>query len=181
MMTVLWFVSGVVLTVVGLACSVGAVLPRDHVATGSLAVRAGADAVWQAIRDVEGLPSWRRSVNKIEGVERDGERGARRWTEHGTHGPMTMIVDECVEAKRLVTRIDDTKLPFGGSWTFELTPVEDADGGGVSTRVRITERGFVKMPPMRAIAKVFMDPRANLVAYLQDLSAKHGGGGGVEE
>ena len=177
MMTAVWFVGGVVLTLVGLACSVGAVLPRDHVATGSVVVRAGVGEVWRTMRDVEGLPAWRPAVKLVEGVERSETRGADRWTEHGSAGPLTLVVDESVEATRLVTRIDDTKLPFGGAWTFELA----GEGDGSATRVRITERGFVKLPPMRAMAWLLMDPRANLVAYLKDLSARHGGSGVVED
>lgn len=168
-MTIVWFVGGLVLTLVGLACSVGALLPRDHVATSSVIVSAPPEAVWNTIRDVAAAPSWRSSVKSVDGVQ--GEPGhAARWTEHGSNGSLTMIVDEEARPARLITRIDDAKLPFGGTWTFELTPEQ------AGTRARITERGFVKLPPMRAMAKLFMDPKATLSEYLKDLAAKHGGG-----
>lgn len=168
-MTIVWFVGGLVLTLIGLACSVGALLPRDHVATGSVVVNASPEAVWHSIRDVAAAPSWRPSVKAIDSVQ--GEPGrAARWTERGDNGSLTMIVDEESQTSRLVTRIDDAKLPFGGSWTFELTPEP------TGTRARITERGYIKLPPMRAMAKLFMDPKATLTTYLKDLAAKHGGG-----
>lgn len=173
MMTALWFVGGLILTVVGLTCSIGAVLPRDHVATGSVVVQGSPTVVWQTIRHVAAAPSWRPSVTKVEVI--DQQNGvATRWTEHGPDGALTMIVDEEASPHRVVTRIDDAGLPFGGTWTIELTE-ESGD-----TRARVTERGFIKLPPVRVLAKLFMDPNATLRRYLKDLAAKHGGSGAVE-
>jgi hypothetical protein len=49
-------------------------------------------------------------------------------------------------------------LPFGGTWTYEL--VED----GATTRVTLTEDGFVKAPLFRGVARLFMKPDATMRA-----------------
>ena len=52
-------------------------------------------------------------------------------------------VTEAIPPRRLVTRIADPNLPWGGTWTTEITP---APGGSV---MRITEDGYVNNPLFR--------------------------------
>ena len=73
-----------------------------------------------------------------------------------------------------LTRIADDTLPFGGTWTFELAPE------GTGTRLRITERGFVKPPPFRFIAKFFLGYTKTIEGYLGDLSQKTGASSPIE-
>ncbi len=168
----LWFVGGLVATVVGVVCMVGAVLPRDHVASGSAVVPASADEVWRLVRTVSEIPSWRKGVSKVDGVE--GEVGsASAWTEHHGTGPLRLIHVGSEAGRRLEMRIDETGQPFGGTWTVELSPE------GAGTRVRVTERGFVKLPPFRFVAKFLIGHRASLVSYLRDLSIAMRGDGVV--
>ena len=68
---------------------------------------------------------------------------------------------------RLVGRIVDDGLPFGGTWAFDLTP----DGAGC--RLRITENGFIKPPPFRYIARL-MGYETTIKAYLGALASKLG-------
>ncbi len=160
----LWFFGGLILIVAGTVCSVGAVLPREHVASGSAVVRATTDATWTRIRDVRNAPSWRRGVTKIEVLEVDAGQ-ARRWTEHSGFGPLTMLLVREQPGKILETKIDDTGRPFGGTWTFELAAEGDA------TRVTITERGWVGPPPFRFLSKFVFGHDTTLRTYLADLSA----------
>lgn len=53
--------------------------------------------------------------------------GPVRWRETGRDGTITYEVDAAEPPRRLVIRIADPKLPFGGTWTYVLEP----DGGGV--------------------------------------------------
>lgn len=49
--------------------------------------------------------------------------------------------------RRMCTRVLDDDIPFGGTWTWELSPEE----GGC--RVRITEEGFVESAVLRYLAR----------------------------
>jgi hypothetical protein len=82
----------VVAAVVAVIAAIGATLPRDHVATRSLAVRRPPEEVWPAIMQAmaaSGVP--------VDVVESDPPR-------------------------RQVTRVKDTEKMFGGTWTITITP-----------------------------------------------------------
>ena len=66
----------------------------------------------------------------------------------------------------LVTRIADTGLAFGGSWTFALQPA--ASG----TRLSITENGEVYNPLFRVMSRFVFGHTATIDRYLGDLQ-KH--------
>jgi hypothetical protein len=68
------------------------------------------------------------------------------------------VTDEVDPNRRMVTRIVDESA-FGGTWTWELEPVE----GG--TRLTLTERGEVYNPIFRTIGKLFLDQRATIEAW----------------
>jgi len=161
---VLLVVAGFVL-LVGLVALVGALLPRGHHATRKARYHASPDALFAVLM---GPPEWRTGVKSF-GIleERDGHK---RWWEEDTHGQK--ITYELVEAKgpqRLVTRIADRGLPFGGTWTFEITP----QGGGIS-EVRITEDGEVYNVIFRAMARFIFGYNASIEGYLRDLGVKFG-------
>jgi hypothetical protein len=82
----------VVAAVVAVIAAIGATLPRDHVASRSLALRRPAEEVWVAIMQAtatSGVP--------VDVVESDPPR-------------------------RQVTRVKDTEKMFGGTWTITITP-----------------------------------------------------------
>jgi hypothetical protein len=68
-----------------------------------------------------------------------------------------------------VTKIADPDLPFGGTWTYELTP---APGGG--TRLAITERGNVKNVVFRFMSRYVFGYTATLDGFLRALGKKGG-------
>ncbi|MBL9031097.1 MAG: SRPBCC family protein [Phycisphaerae bacterium] len=173
-MSIVWFIGGLLATIIGVACMGGALLPRDHVATGSVVVpRSPADA-YRHVRDFARLPSWRPSVSKVEIAEGPAD-APTRWTEHAKGGPLRLhMVRETPDAS-IEIRIDDKGQPFGGTWTIEFSPE------GQGARIRVTERGFVKLPPFRLVAKFVIGHRAALVAYLKDLSGALGGPTTVDE
>jgi len=67
------------------------------------------------------------------------------------------------------TRIADTELAFGGSWTYELarTPT-----GGTS--LSITEDGEVYNPIFRFMSKFFFSPVATIEKVQRSLAKKLG-------
>lgn len=163
----IWFFGGLILIATGTVCCIGAVLPREHVASGSASVPVDRGAVWTRIRDVREAPAWRRGVTKVDILEEDAGR-ARRWTEHSGFGPMTMLLVREEPQSLVETKIDDTGQPFGGTWTFELA------SEGESTRVTITERGWVGPPPFRFLSKFVFGHDTTLKQYLADLRAASG-------
>jgi len=141
---------------------IGALLPKKHVASRSIRVNASPETVWKVI---SGAPMWRPDVKSYE--ELPPQNGHRMWRETDKHGQT--ITYEAVEAsapKRLVTKIADPKLPFGGTWTIEITP--QSQGSLVS----ITENGEVYNPIFRFVSRFIMGHTATIDAYLQALQEK---------
>ena len=70
--------------------------------------------------------------------------------------------------KRLVLKIADPNLPYGGTWTHELAE----DGAG--TVVAVTERGEIYNPIFRAMARLFFGYHSTMEKTLRQLG-KHFG------
>ena len=83
---------GVMAAVVAVIAAIGATLPRDHVASRTLALRRPAEEVWLAI-----MQETAASRVPVDVVESDPPR-------------------------RQVTRVKDTERNFGGTWTITITP-----------------------------------------------------------
>ena len=81
-------------------------------------------------------------------------------------GEMPLETVEAVAPQRLVRKIGPG-LPFGGTWTYELTP----EGGG--TQLKITEDGEVYNPIFRVVGK-FMDQTATITGFMTGLAKKFG-------
>ena len=105
---------GVIVSLIVLVVIIGALLPRDHVATVSARIAATPDAVWDMITDVASHPSWRSDVQRVEALP-STTTGAS-WREHSKNGALTMVVDRADAPRHLITRIADKGLPFGGQW-----------------------------------------------------------------
>ncbi len=166
-MAVVWLVAGVVMVLVGAVILIGSRVPRDHVATGSVVVAGSPERVWTMIRAVSEVPRWRPSVSAVENIE--GPANApTAWTERSGRDSLRFEAGACAEGRSIETRIVDTGLPFGGAWTIEVAPE------GAGTRVTVTERGFVKPPPFRFVAKYIMGHDATLRKYLRDLENAFG-------
>jgi hypothetical protein len=70
--------------------------------------------------------------------------------------------------RKLVSRIAGDNLPFGGTWTFEVTPAGDG------ATLRITERGWVSNPIFRFVLRFVLGYTSNLEMYLRSLGRKFG-------
>ena len=75
---------------------------------------------------------------------------------------------EAVKPTKLVTRIADKNLPYGGTWTYQIVPEDD----GCS--LIITENGEVYNPFFRFVSRFIMGHTATLDAYLKDVRTKLG-------
>jgi uncharacterized protein YndB with AHSA1/START domain len=150
------------------AAAVGYVLPKGHKASRTITVAAPPDAVFGAIADVRRYPEWRRDVKSVDVAPDDGK--GLLFREHGGSGDVLFRFETMDAPRRLVARIADPSLPFGGTWTYELQP------GGAGTALTITEDGEVYNPIFRVMQKLFFSPYKTIDMYQADLKRRLGRG-----
>jgi uncharacterized protein YndB with AHSA1/START domain len=118
--------------------------------------------LWNAVSDFKASPAWRTDLKTVEQVEH--RPGALAWRETGKRGDaITYLTLEAVTDKKLVRKIVDEKLPFGGSWTFELT------SEGEFTLLTISENGEVYNPVFRFVSRFIFGHHASIDKYLSQL------------
>ena len=147
-----------------LAALIGWRLPRAHRASREQVMAATPESIWAAITDVEAFPSWRTDVKTVRRLP--DREGRRAWVEDGGSGKITFVVERSDPPRLLVTRIADPALPFGGTWTYEITPA--ARG----SRLRITEDGEIYNPLFRFMARFIFGYEATMASYFAALETK---------
>ena len=145
---------------------VGLMLPVKHDATVSAAIPAGPESVWAVLTDPASYPKWRGDVTSVEMLPADS--GHMAWREQGKNGAISYAIELAEAPRRLVTRITDKSLPFGGSWEYVMT------GDVAGSRVRITEHGEVYNPVFRFVSRFIMGHSSTASAYLKALGARFG-------
>jgi uncharacterized protein YndB with AHSA1/START domain len=158
----IWGGGGIAVLVIAIML-VGYLLPRGHVAFAEARFERPPTDVFATIADVRRYAEWRPDVSRVEVL---ADRPRIRWKESGRNGDITLELEEAVAPTRLRSRIADPSLPFGGTWTYELTP----DGGG--THVRITEHGEVYNPLFRFVSRFVFGHTATMKAYLDALGRR---------
>jgi uncharacterized protein YndB with AHSA1/START domain len=150
--------TGVVLLVI----LIGALLPRKHVVARSVSLHQPPETVWKLIT---GPPTWRPGIKSYQELPTNNSQ--RMWRETDERGQtITYEVVESSPPRRLVTRIADPKLPFGGTWTYEIAPTNS----GCS--LTITENGEVYNPLFRFASRFVLGRAATIDAYVKALTAK---------
>jgi uncharacterized protein YndB with AHSA1/START domain len=138
----------------------GSSLPEHHQATATREFTISRDSVWAVITDFQKFPSWRSGLKEI--LVKDNE-----FTEVSSDDEaVSYRIEEFTPPERLVTRIATLDLPYGGSWTYELTPTP----GGCS--LTITENGEVYNPMFRFIANYMIGHASTMEKYLDDLDKR---------
>jgi uncharacterized protein YndB with AHSA1/START domain len=154
-------VAGVVLVTV-----IGAMLPKGHTASRTARLAQPPAEVFRIITTPDAFPVWRGDVKKIERLpDRDGRPA---WVEIGRNGRIPLETVEAEPPRRLVLRIADPDLPFGGTWTYELSPA------GTGTALTITEDGEIYNPIFRFMARFVFGYEHTLASYLDALEKKVG-------
>jgi uncharacterized protein YndB with AHSA1/START domain len=153
-----------IIALVGVVAAVGLLLPKGHRASRTVVYPAAPEVVFAAITDFARFPDWRKDVKKVELLPDDG-RG-QRFREDGKNGVIAYRVELREPNRKLVTRIDDPSLPFGGTWMFELTPAPEG------TSLTITEDGEIYNPIFRTLSKVVFSPSATIDTYQADLRTR---------
>jgi hypothetical protein len=145
---------------------IGWLLPRDHLATRVARYHQPSEVIWAAITDVDAMPSWRDGLKNVERLP--DRNGLPAHLEVTSDGKIPMETIEMTAPRKLVSRIADPKLPFGGTWTFEISPT--ADGAAL----RITERGYVTNPFFRFMSRFVFSQTSTMESYLKSLAKKFG-------
>ena len=123
--------------------------------------------MWNAITDAARFPSWRSDVTKVEQLPPTATGPS--WREHSRQGAITMVVDVAEPPRKMIGRIADEGLPYGGKWIYEIEPDGDA-----ASRVTITEDGSVYNPIFRFVSRFIMGHTASIDAYLRALGRHFG-------
>jgi uncharacterized protein YndB with AHSA1/START domain len=142
---------------------IGYSLPVAHRASRTATVHASPQRIFERLTSVEDFPTWRKSVERVEVVERDGRGQPSLYREVGGDGKILYRVIERVPHRKLVTQIADSALPFGGRWTFEIEP------GSGGTALTITEDGEVYNPVFRFVSRFIMGHTRSIDAFLADI------------
>lgn len=151
MTVVLWVVVAVfalLLVLAAVAYVLGTRMPVAHTTTVEAEIAAPVARVWAAVTDFAGQTAWLPGLRRVERLpDRDGHEV---WREHVGPRPITLVVTERVEERRLVRTIVDEGGPFSGRWDLVLAPC------AIGTRVTVTEHGNVRSPIARCVmAKTF--------------------------
>lgn len=134
----------------------GMAQPEEPAASVTTALGAPPDRVWAVITDYKGIAAWWDQVKAVEeGRLSDGTPVT--WNTGADGERIGFVTVDEAPPRRLVRKIVDNGLPFGGEWVFELEPVE-----GDQTRLTLTERGFIRAPVFRAFAALFMDQQGTM-------------------
>lgn len=167
MLKVVLIVVGIIVGLVLLLVMIGAMLPRNHVARSTITLKQRPDTVWMVLRDFESYATWWPTVKSIERLP--DRSGHEVWVQRDKRNQaMPLEVVESEPPNRLVTKIADDKLPFGGTWTYEIAEVP----GGSS--LTITEAGEIYNPVFRVMARLFFGYHATMDSYLKAVGAQLG-------
>jgi hypothetical protein len=154
-----WLIYGglAVVIVPAIVVLIGAMLPKEHVASRSILLHASPNEVFSLIA---GPSDWRGLKYEVL------TQAPLKWRETDSSGAITYERVETIAPRRIVNRIADPKLPFGGSWTYEMAP------SGDGTELTITENGEVYNPLFRFVSRFIMGHSATIEKYQHDLAAR---------
>ena len=160
-------VLGALVGLVALMALIGALVPREHRATSTVALRQPVDSVWTVVRDLGGVPAWWSEIK--ESVRQPDKNGQEVWRQKMSGFDVPLIVIEATAPRRLVTQIDTSAGgAFGGTWTYELVP----DSGG--TKISVTEAGWIGNPIFRFLSRFVFGYYGSLDGYLKALGKRFG-------
>ena len=143
---------------------IGWLLPKAHSVSREAQFPEPPEAIWKAITDIEAMPEWRQGLKSVKHLP--DKNGLPSWVETSASGtiPFETVVSQ--PPSRWIVRIADSRLPFGGTWTYEITPV------AAGSRVRIREDGEVYNPVFRFLSRYVFGYSGTIDAYLKSLERR---------
>lgn len=145
---------------------VGYLLPKAHTVTRETRFQQPPEVIWKTITDVDGMPAWRQGLQKITHLPE--QNGLPAWVETLDTGVLPLQTVSSQQPSKLVVRIADPKLPFGGTWTYEITPLSS----GSSLRIR--EDGEIYNPLFRFLSRFVFGYSGTIDTYLKSMGKKFG-------
>ena len=145
-----------------LAFLAGAALPAEHRTTARESFDRAPEAVWRVLTDLEGMPSWRSDLERIERLpEADGRM---TWLEIGSGEDQVMELTESDPPRRLVIQRREDGRPGLPERIVQLRATING------TLVTVTERDQVGNPLVRVLVRLGAgeSPAERLLADLQD-------------
>ena len=157
----IWIGVGVVGLLLGMF-AIGLTLPLKHTASRSARFACPSQVAFNAISDWRHFPEWRSGIKSVEPRQTSG------WVETTSHGKLPLDVVELESPRRIVTRIADPNLPFGGTWTWQIEPCDD----GRACEMTITEHGEIRNAMFRFMARFVFGYTSTMDQYLKDLDKR---------
>jgi len=158
---------GGLFSVVVLVIGMGALMPREHMASSSITLHQPPDSIWPVVRDLGATPEWWSDITSSEPAPQSGE--GERWIQKTKTGTTPLVIVREDPPRLLRTRIDmPDDAAFGGTWTYEIEPV---NGG---SRVTITEDGFINNLLFRFMANTVFSLHGTMDGYLRALGRRYG-------
>jgi hypothetical protein len=145
---------------------IGWLLPKAHTVTREARFHQPPEAVWRAITDIDAMPTWRQGLKSVKHLP--DQNGLPAWVETLDSGTIPLATVVSQPPVKLVVRITDPKLPFGGTWTYEIMPIP------TGSSLRIREDGEVYNPIFRFVSRFILGQSATIDAYLKSLAKKFG-------
>jgi uncharacterized protein YndB with AHSA1/START domain len=143
---------------------IGYTLPQNHTVFRERTFSANAETLFTQITNPAGYTDWRTGVTSVEILPPVG--GHLSYRESGSDGDIVFVMETVEPGRRVISRIADKSLPFGGTWTYEIRP---AAGG---TLLRITEDGEVYNPLFRFISRFVLGHYKSIDQFLDDLERR---------
>lgn len=143
---------------------IGWLLPKAHSVSREAQFPEPPEAIWKAITDIEAMPAWRQGLKSVKHLP--DKNGLPSWVETSASGTIVFETVVSQPPSKLIVRIADPRLPFGGTWTYEITPV----AAGSSLRIR--EDGEVYNPVFRFLSRFVFGYSGTIDAYLKSLERK---------
>jgi hypothetical protein len=160
---ILWIGAGLAVVVL-IVVVVGAMLPKAHTASRTVRIAMPPDALFVTLSDVDRYQSWRPDVKSLQRLpDRDGKPA---WIEDAGGMKIPLHFERMERPSLLVSRIDGSDLPFGGSWTYQIVP---AAGGSDLT---ITENGEVSNVLFRFMSRFVFGHHATMDGFIKHLQAR---------
>jgi len=162
----IYIVIGVIVAA-GIVAVIGWILPVKHTAARTVTLNAPPEQVFDLMADFAHAAAWRDGVTRIEMLPDDGKGPLFR--EYSSTGPILMRAEVIERPHRLVVRIADPELPFGGTWTHTLRP-----GPSGGTEHTITEDGEIYNVFFRAMARFIFGYTSTIEQYQASLAKRLG-------
>jgi hypothetical protein len=145
---------------------IGWVLPNEHTVTREARFDQPPEIIWKTITDIDAMPYWRQGLKSVKRLP--DQDGLPSWVETIDTGAIPLETVISRPPSKLVVRIADPQLPFGGTWTYEITPLPSG------SNLRIREDGEVYNPVFRFLARFVFGYTATIDTYLKSMSKKFG-------